>query len=78
MARRYIVDSSQVLRRVEELINGSSNRYRVTVQVANRAKFRRYEKDEDYDDHQMKPIVRTIIEMSDEINQPEILNARLS
>jgi DNA-directed RNA polymerase subunit omega len=43
------------------------------VQVANRAKLRRYE-DDDYDDRMMKPILRAILEMSDEISQPEILS----
>jgi DNA-directed RNA polymerase subunit omega len=43
------------------------------VQVANRAKLRRYE-DDDYDDRMMKPILRAIMEMSDEISQPEILS----
>ncbi|MFN5730006.1 MAG: DNA-directed RNA polymerase subunit omega, partial [Pseudanabaena sp.] len=43
MAKRYTIDSSQIIRRVEELISASSNRYRITVQVANRAKLRRYE-----------------------------------
>ncbi|MFN6068847.1 MAG: DNA-directed RNA polymerase subunit omega, partial [Pseudanabaena sp.] len=28
MAKRYTIDSSQIIRRVEELINASSNRYR--------------------------------------------------
>jgi DNA-directed RNA polymerase subunit omega len=73
MAKRYTIDSSQIIRRVEELIGASSNRYRITVQVANRAKLRRYE-DDDYDDRMMKPILRAIMEMSDEISQPEILS----
>ena len=73
MAKRYTIDSAQITRRVEELINASSNRYRITVQVENRAKLRRYE-DDDYDDRMMKPILRAIMEMSDEISQPEILS----
>jgi DNA-directed RNA polymerase subunit omega len=74
MAKRYIVDSAQITRRVEDLIGKASNRYRITVQVANRAKLRRYEEIDDYDDHAMKPILRAIIEMSDEMTQPEILS----
>jgi DNA-directed RNA polymerase subunit omega len=73
MAKRYVIESSQIIRRVEELVSASSNRYRITVQVANRAKHRRYEED-DYDDHAMKPILRAVIEMSDELTQPEILS----
>ncbi|CAN1212530.1 DNA-directed RNA polymerase subunit omega [Tumidithrix helvetica PCC 7403] len=74
MAKRYIVDSAQITRRVEDLVGKASNRYRITVQVANRAKLRRYEEIDDYDDHAMKPILRAIIEMSDEMTQPEILS----
>jgi DNA-directed RNA polymerase subunit omega len=74
MAKRYIVDAAQITRRVEDLIGKASNRYRITVQVANRAKLRRYEEVDDYDDHAMKPILRAIIEMSDEMTQPEILS----
>ncbi|WP_019501894.1 DNA-directed RNA polymerase subunit omega [Pseudanabaena sp. PCC 6802] len=73
MPKRYTVDSSQIIRRVEDLVAASSNRYRITVQVALRAKNRRYEMD-DYDDRAMKPILRAIIEMSDELTQPEILS----
>jgi DNA-directed RNA polymerase subunit omega len=73
MPKRYTVDSSQIIRRVEDLVAASSNRYRITVQVALRAKNRRYEVD-DYDDRAMKPILRAVIEMSDELTQPEILS----
>jgi DNA-directed RNA polymerase subunit omega len=60
-------------RRVEELINASKNRYRITVQVANRAKRRRYEDTEEIEDGWMKPIRRAVIEMSDELTEPEII-----
>jgi len=73
MAKRYTIDSTELTRRVEELVGASPNRYRITVQVANRAKLRRYE-DDDYDDHFLKPIMRAIVEMSDELTQPEILS----
>jgi DNA-directed RNA polymerase subunit omega len=43
------------------------------VQVANRAKRRRYEDFENNEDAIMKPVLRAIIEMSDELNQPEII-----
>ena len=61
------------MRRQEELINAASNRYRITVQVANRAQRRRFEEFEAYDDPRMKPVLRAIIEMSDELTQPEII-----
>jgi DNA-directed RNA polymerase subunit omega len=41
--------------------------------LTHRKLFRRYE-DDDYDDRMMKPILRAILEMSDEISQPEILS----
>ena len=66
-------DSSEITYRADELMNAASNRYRITRQVANRAKRRRYEDIDGYEDPLMKPTVRAIIEMSDELNQPEIL-----
>ena len=66
-------DDLQLLRRTEELVQAASNRYRITVQVANRAQRRRYEDFEAMDESRMKPVLRAIIEMSDELTQPEIL-----
>ncbi|MEM9007121.1 MAG: DNA-directed RNA polymerase subunit omega [Cyanobacteria bacterium P01_F01_bin.86] len=66
-------DSQQIMRRTEELITAASNRYRITVQVANRAQRRRFEEFESVDDPRMKPVLRAIIEMSDELTQPEII-----
>ena len=43
------------------------------MQVATRAKRRRYEDFENLDDPLMKPVLRAIIEMSDELTQPEII-----
>ncbi len=71
--RRSQYDSTQILYRAEELVNAASNRYKITVQVANRAKRRRYEELDSIDDPMMKPVLRSIIEMSDEITQPEII-----
>jgi DNA-directed RNA polymerase subunit omega len=74
MIKRPTFDSTQLTRRAEELIAAASNRYRITVQVANRAKRRRYEDFENMDDTQMmKPVMRAIFEMSDELTQPEII-----
>ena len=70
---RFETTQSQVMQRSEELINAASNRYRITVQVANRAKRRRYEDFENNEDSIMKPVLRAIIEMSDELTQPEII-----
>lgn len=73
MHKRIPFDSTQIMYRAEELIGAASNRYRITVQVANRAKRRRYEEFENLDDPMMKPVMRAIVEMSDELTQPEII-----
>lgn len=73
MQKRNNFDSSQIMYRADELMKAASNRYRITVQVANRAKRRRYEDIDSVEDPMMKPVIRAIIEMSDELTQPEII-----
>jgi DNA-directed RNA polymerase subunit omega len=73
MQKRHSFDSSQIMYRAEELLSAASNRYKITVQFANRAKRRRYEEFDNIDDPMMKPAIRAIIEMSDELTQPEII-----
>ncbi len=73
MSKRNAVDTTHLMRRAEDLIEAASNRYRIVVQVANRAKRRRYEDFESYEDPMMKPVLRAIVEMSDELTQPEII-----
>lgn len=60
--------------KIEELLDTANNRYKVTIQVANRAKRRKYEDLDIIDDTLNKPIIRAILEMVDEITQPEILS----
>ena len=67
------METTQLMRRADDLISAASNRYRITVQVANRAKRRRFEDFDAGDDPMMKPVMRAIIEMSDELSQPEII-----
>ncbi len=74
MQKRNNFDSSHIMYRAEELMRNASNRYRITVQVANRAKRRRYEDFDSVDDPLMKPTIRAIIEMSDEITQDDIIS----
>ncbi|MEM9215867.1 MAG: DNA-directed RNA polymerase subunit omega [Cyanobacteria bacterium P01_F01_bin.150] len=71
--KRSTIESKHLMRRAEDLIAAASNRYRITVQVANRAQRRRYEDFDAVDDHKMKPVIRAVIEMSDELTQPEII-----
>lgn len=74
MLKRSTLDTSQLMRRAEDLINAASNRYRITVQVANRAQRRRHDEFDSMDDPKLKPVIRAIIEMSDELTQPEIIS----
>jgi DNA-directed RNA polymerase subunit omega len=73
MQKRTPLETTNLMRRAEELVDAASNRYRITVQVANRAKRRRYEDFDNLDEPGMKPVVRAIVEMSDELTQPEII-----
>ncbi len=66
-------DTSDLMHRAASLIAESSNRYKITVQVANRAKRRRYEEFDSGEESSMKPVIRAIIEMSDELTQPDII-----
>jgi len=75
MKKKYqYLNYNQVLYKTEELLDAASNRYKITLQVANRAKRRRYEDLDILDDFKIKPIVRAILEMVDEISQPEIIS----
>jgi DNA-directed RNA polymerase subunit omega len=67
------INSLQVLYKTEELLDAASNRYRITVQVANKAKRRRYEDIDILDDFKIKPVIRAILEIAEEISQPEII-----
>jgi DNA-directed RNA polymerase subunit omega len=75
MYKRSSFNSDEIVQRAEQLMNAASNRYRITVQVAKRAKRRRSEdKAQDHlEDPLMTPPIRAIIEMSDELTQPEII-----
>ena len=72
--KQYSATANQVLYRTEELLDAASNRYKITIQVANRAKRRSYEDIDLLEDLRMKPIIRAVLEMADEISQPEIIS----
>ncbi len=74
MQKRSTIDSIELTRRAADLVSAASNRYRITVQVANRAKRCRYEDFDSGDENTIKPVLRAIIEMSDELTQPEIIS----
>jgi len=66
-------NSNEILYKTEELLDAASNRYKMTIQIANRAKRRRY-KDIDLVEYlRIKPISKAILEMADEISQLDIV-----
>nr|BBK20599.1 DNA-directed RNA polymerase omega chain [Cryptomonas sp. SAG 977-2f] len=67
------INSLQILYKAEEILGTASNRYRITVQVANKAKRKKYGDMDILDGFKIKPVIRAILEISDEIDQPEIL-----
>ena len=73
MRKRSVVDSAELIVRGSELIGAASNRYRITVQVARRAHRRRYEDFDSLEEPKTKPVLQAIIEMSDELSEPEII-----
>lgn len=73
MLKRFTINPSEMIYRTDRLMDASANRYRIVVQVARRAKRCRLEDLENIDDPMMKPVIRAIIEMSDELTEPELL-----
>ena len=67
------INTQKITYKTEELLEAATNRYKITIQVANRAKRRKYEDVDIIDDSFIKPIIRAILEMVDEITQPEII-----
>ena len=67
------INLENITYKTEELLELSSNRYKITLQVANRAKRKKYEDLDIIDDPVNKPIIRAILEMVDEITETEIL-----
>nr|YP_009314477.1 Putative DNA-directed RNA polymerase subunit omega [Liagoropsis maxima]SCW22731.1 Putative DNA-directed RNA polymerase subunit omega [Liagoropsis maxima] len=73
MVYSNLIESNQIIYKTEELLDAAANRFKITVQVANRAKRRKYEDIDIIDDPRIKPVIRAILEMADEITQPEII-----
>ena len=67
-------NSLEILYKTEELLDAASNRYKITVQVANKAKRKRYEDIDILDDFKIKPVIRAILEIAEEITQPEVFS----
>lgn len=67
------IESRKITYKTEELLEVSGNRFKITVKVAERAKRRKYEDIDIIEDPLVKPVIRAILEMVDEITQPEII-----
>ena len=69
------IDSNDLAKRGESLIRQSKNRYLTTVKIAFRAKQRRFDDFDGLLDESttIKPVQRSIIELSDEQDQPDLL-----
>nr|YP_009399058.1 putative DNA-directed RNA polymerase subunit omega [Taenioma perpusillum]ARW68455.1 putative DNA-directed RNA polymerase subunit omega [Taenioma perpusillum] len=67
------IDLQYIIYKTEELLELAENRYKITIQIANRAKKRKYEDIDVIDDPVNKPIIKTILEIVDEIIEPKIL-----
>lgn len=78
MVKHFPVSSGEMVNRADRLMSAASNRYRVVVQVSRRAKKCRHEDDENGDPSMMKPVIRAVLEMSDEFTEPEILGHELN
>lgn len=68
------LESSHLTYKTEELLYASENRFKITIKVADRAKRRKYEDIDIIEDPLIKPVIRAILEMVDEITQPEIIS----
>ncbi len=67
------IESRKITYKTEELLEASTNRFKITVKVAERAKRRKYEDIDIIEDPLIKPVIRAILEMVDEITRPEII-----
>nr|YP_009511613.1 DNA-directed RNA polymerase omega chain [Melanthalia intermedia]AXI97490.1 DNA-directed RNA polymerase omega chain [Melanthalia intermedia] len=73
MTKNNSLDFHKIIYKTEELLNISENRYKITTQVASRAKRRKYEDLDIIEDPFVKPIIRSILEIVDEITESEII-----
>jgi DNA-directed RNA polymerase subunit omega len=71
--RKITIDAAEMMYRADKLMDAASSRYLIVLQVARRAKRCRYESTDYLDDHLMKPVIRAVLEMSDELTEPELL-----
>ena len=73
MKRRQIIDSRELMHRVDDILAAASNRYNITVQLAKRAKRSRYEEWEDLEHPMMKLTFHGIFCSSDRLLEAPFL-----
>jgi len=73
MTLSTLSDALDLNRRSTQLLANSTSRYQITVQVAQRAKRFHYEEFHNSNLSEIKPVARAIVEMSDELMQPQLL-----
>ncbi|MEB3884326.1 DNA-directed RNA polymerase subunit omega [Lyngbya sp. CCY1209] len=73
MTLSTLSDALDLNRRSTQLLARSASRYQITVQVAKRAKRFHYEEFHNSNPSEIKPVARAILEMSDELMQPQLL-----
>ncbi len=61
MKQQKIIDSTEIMHYADKIMAVASNRYRITIQVAKRAKRRRHEEFENLEEPMMKPVIKAII-----------------
>ncbi len=70
---QHPIDPFDMMRRTEMVIASSANRYRITVQIAQRAKRRHFEENREDEDSHVKHVIHAIYELSDELLTPGVL-----
>ncbi|EAZ89239.1 DNA-directed RNA polymerase subunit omega [Crocosphaera chwakensis] len=78
MVKQFPINPGEMVERADRLMSAASNRYRVVVQVSRRAKRCRHEDNENSETPMMKPVIRAVLEMSDEFTEPEIIGHELN
>ncbi len=73
MRKRASFDSSVIMHHTDDLMAAASNRYRITVLVANRAKQNRDLAASNHGETSTKPVLDAIVEISDELSQPGLI-----
>nr|YP_010338748.1 DNA-directed RNA polymerase omega subunit [Glaucosphaera vacuolata]UNJ18698.1 DNA-directed RNA polymerase omega subunit [Glaucosphaera vacuolata] len=62
------IDDHCILSKTEQILKNTNNRYQITLQIAQLSKIHKDEEMDIVDDSKMKPIIRTILELSQNYN----------